>query len=279
MDGRSRPYFCGVDQNLNFQQKEALAQGIQQVVETTPPDFEFFEFQFTGHRVYIYKLDHGIILLVLTGSNITYSEYTQAIQKLKRELQEDIANAIATFRLLAGNVSLSNQNYWKKTPKSQATETANLSPTILTPAPTSSLPQKVHPPTPPPTPASLGQNSSATTLSEASLKDFLTALNQVSQFTAQYLGNIVVSNNWRSSRPAVEWMNQFQISRSGEISLAGTTPPLQTQVLSAEQQKWMQDWTEAFVDRCSKVIRDFPELIKQRALNEAQRALLLPNKS
>ncbi|HEY9816238.1 MAG TPA: hypothetical protein V6D20_10635, partial [Candidatus Obscuribacterales bacterium] len=67
VDGRSRPYFCGVDQTLNFQQKEALAQGIQQVVETTPPDFEFFEFQFTGHQVYIYKLDHGVILLVLTS--------------------------------------------------------------------------------------------------------------------------------------------------------------------------------------------------------------------
>lgn len=35
MDGRSRPFFCGIDQFLNFQQKEALAQGIRQVIETT----------------------------------------------------------------------------------------------------------------------------------------------------------------------------------------------------------------------------------------------------
>ncbi|HEY9884968.1 MAG TPA: hypothetical protein V6C98_15290, partial [Thermosynechococcaceae cyanobacterium] len=46
MDGRSRPYFCGIDQALNFQQKEALAQGILQVVETIPDSFDVFEFQF-----------------------------------------------------------------------------------------------------------------------------------------------------------------------------------------------------------------------------------------
>ncbi|NJL86600.1 MAG: hypothetical protein HC886_12455 [Leptolyngbyaceae cyanobacterium SM1_1_3] len=46
MDGRSRPYFCGVEQILNFQQREAIAQGIQQVVETTPVDLQSFSFQF-----------------------------------------------------------------------------------------------------------------------------------------------------------------------------------------------------------------------------------------
>ena len=83
MDGRSRPYFCGVDQTLNFQQKEALAQGIRQVVDTTPAGFESFEFQFTGHQVYIYKLDQGIILLVLTRDGLVYRDYLQAIAKLK----------------------------------------------------------------------------------------------------------------------------------------------------------------------------------------------------
>ncbi|MBF2080006.1 MAG: hypothetical protein IGR76_16185, partial [Synechococcales cyanobacterium T60_A2020_003] len=68
MDGRSRPYFFGIDQALNFQQKETLALGIQQVIETTPADFEFFEFQFVGHQIHIYKLSHGIILLVIGHS-------------------------------------------------------------------------------------------------------------------------------------------------------------------------------------------------------------------
>jgi len=71
IDGRSRPYFCGIDQALNFQQKEALAQGILQVIETIPEGFDSFEFQFTGHDVYIYKLKHGIVLLVLTNHSLS----------------------------------------------------------------------------------------------------------------------------------------------------------------------------------------------------------------
>jgi len=115
MDGRSRPYFFGVDQTLNFQQKEALAQGIQQVVQTTPPGFEYFEFQFSGHRVYIYKFDHGMILLVLATGEFMLMPYAPLIHQLQAELKHDPTNAIATFRLLAGNLSLSNQNYWQPT--------------------------------------------------------------------------------------------------------------------------------------------------------------------
>ena len=106
MDGRSRPYFCGVDQTLNFQQKEALAQGIRQVVETTPDGFESFVFQFTGHQVYIYKLQHGIILLVLTRTQLVQADYVEVVGKLKVALQEDITTAIATFRLLASDVTM-----------------------------------------------------------------------------------------------------------------------------------------------------------------------------
>ena len=50
MDGRSRPCFYGVSERLNLQQKEALAQGICQVLETTPSSFRTFEFQFAGSR-------------------------------------------------------------------------------------------------------------------------------------------------------------------------------------------------------------------------------------
>ncbi|WP_216351248.1 hypothetical protein [Leptolyngbya sp. 'hensonii'] len=113
MDGRSRPYFCGVDQTLNFQQKEALVQGITQVVETTPDDFESFEFQFTGHQVYIYKLDQGMVLLVLARSELVYPDYVDAIERLKADLGEDVTKAVSTFRLIASDLTMSNQNYWK----------------------------------------------------------------------------------------------------------------------------------------------------------------------
>ncbi|KGF73541.1 hypothetical protein DO97_18785 [Neosynechococcus sphagnicola sy1] len=114
MDGRARPYFCGIDQTLNFQQKEALVQGILQVIGTTPEGFDSFEFQFVGHQVYIYKLSHGIILLVLTDNNLAASHYQQAIADLRVALEADLGNAIATFRLLAGSLTLSGQSYWQQ---------------------------------------------------------------------------------------------------------------------------------------------------------------------
>ncbi len=123
MDGRSRPYFCGVDQTLNFQQKEALAQGILRVVETIPAGFETFEFQFTGHQVHIYKLEHGIILLVLTRTDLVYADYVKTIKNLKAVLKEDITNAIATFRLIAGNMTLSGVTYRK--PITSTTSSSN----------------------------------------------------------------------------------------------------------------------------------------------------------
>jgi hypothetical protein len=269
MDGRSRPYFCGVNQTLNFQQKEALAQGIQQVVETTPADFQFFEFQFTGHQVYIYKLDHGIILLVLTSGKLVHSSYVEAVELLKLELEEDITNAIATFRLLAGNITLSDQNYWKR--RSDTSPITEIQPPLVeaTPPPPQPMadngsPNPSRPTVPAPTAAVLN------------LKDLLVALNHLSQFTTQYLGTTVIVNYWKSSRPAVEWLNNFQIDRAAHITFSGTLLN-GSQALSEEQHQWLREWVVAFIDRCSKVIRDFPAIIKQTALNEEQKAYLLPS--
>jgi hypothetical protein len=246
--GRSRPYFCGVDQILNFQQKEALAQGIQQVIETTPVSFEFFEFQFNGHQIYIYKLEHGVILLVLTVDDLAYEAYAEIIEQLKAELQENVADAIATFRLLAGSNTLTRQNYWKN--QSETTGTlSQFRPAVEPPAP------KAAPPAP------------ATTLQEV-----LVALNSLSQFTIHYLGTSVVVGNWKSTRPSAEWLNQFQIERSAQITFNGASSC--KDVLSAEQHQWVRAWVTAFVERCSKIIRNFPKTVRQKGLDPHQQALL-----
>lgn len=261
MDGRSRPYFCGVDQTLNFQQKEALAQGIQQVIDTTPANFKFFEFQFTGHQVYIYKLDHGIILLVLAASTLAYTTYTESVDRLKAELQEDIANAIATFRLLAGNTTLSGQNYWKRQPDGTSTTSNRRS--GFAPESTEIPSQPPQLPTHPPPTSPLA--------SSPTLKDMLAAMNELSKFTTQYLGATVVTNYWKTTRPSIDWLNQFEVERSAQIS-----PPTQipgTTKLTDDQQQWIRTWVDAFIQRCSKVIRDFPKSVRQK-LPDHQKFLL-----
>jgi len=293
MDGRSRPYFYGVDQALNFQQREALAQGIQQVIETTPPGFQFFEFQFIAYQIYIYKLEHGIILLVLTGKNLASQTYTQLIEQLKAELSEDTASAIATFRLLAGNLTLSDPSYWKDrsepptildrpsgsqvSPTSEGLTTNN--------GGRSRPPSGAQPPlvqesaVPPLTPTSFKESKEALdetkALPQVNLKELLAALNQLSQFTTQYLGTTVITNYWKMTRPPVDWLNNFQVDRSAHFTFSEVLPSGNPQQLTPDEHRCVQEWITAFIVRCSKVIRDFPLIIEQRALDDQQRNILL----
>ncbi len=276
MDGRSRPYFCGVDQTLNFQQKEALAQGILRVVETIPEGFETFEFQFTGHQVHIYRLDHGMVLLVLTRSSLIYSDYLEMIKNLKAVLKEDISNAIATFRLIAGNITLSGTGSDKgivtttSSSGSKATDTGRNQPE--TGSQSTSVPASGK--SPGPSLASEGFTTSTPTISgNPSLKELLPVLNHLSKFTTQYLGTHVIVNYWKTSRPDHDWLANFQIDRTGNFTF--TAANSQEQPLNPEETKWVREWVRAFIKRCSQVIRDFPNLVEQKALSEEQKKLLL----
>ena len=350
MNGRSRPFFLGINQSLNFQQKEALSQGIQQVVETTPANFEFFEFQFIGHRVYIYKLERNIILLVLANDDLVYANYSPIVSLLKLELQEDLTRAIANFRLVAGNIALSGKGSWKDDAEA-STESASIQAELLTPSPPNTthfptpepsssdhvppeqlsdtnghLPQQIsqqqtttseplvpqqqqisqqqsdaHPSSPsssrqqqlrikttPPEsdrkssdnvscPAKTG-NTTDTENSQAkqiSLKDILDAQNYLSKTTTRYLGATIVSNYWKSSRPAIEWLNHFEVDRSGQIAWSGSMPSRSPQTLNSEQHQWLREWVAAFIHQCSRVIRDFPSVVQKMELSSNQRNLLL----
>ena len=301
MDGRSRPYFCGVDQTLNFQQKEALAQGILQVVETIPEGFESFEFQFAEHQVHIYKLDPGTVLLVLTHSDLVYSDYLQTIKNLKAVLREDIANGIAVFRLLAGQVTLpglpmppgvvpsepgsnNGTEFAVGSPPGQAIPLAQGS-RAPSPVPTQSQPPEAAIPpavsqttsaSPQPAPAAPPEPEVGVTAEPVvgNLEEAIAALNQLSQFTTHYLGNHVIVNYWKSTRPQVDWLTGFQIDRSAQFSLSGTPHLSLNSPLTREQQGWLQEWVAAFIKRCAQVIRNFPGLVDQKALNPAQKALL-----
>lgn len=261
MDGRSRPFFCGVDETLNSQQKEALTRGIQQVVSTMPSSFECFEFQFSGHQIYIYKLDHDMILLVLATSSLVQASYFASIEPLKRELQKDIANTIATFRLLAGSPTFTHQ-----TTRPTQRSNQNGQPPAANSAPTQSRKDRM--------PASSSAEPAVVTVPDITLQDAIAALNQLSQFTVQYLGGNVVTNYWKTTRPAVPWLQQFQVERSALIRFAAAESAFENVLLTLQQQQWLQDWVEAFIQRCSKVMRDFPRTVRQQALSDRQQFLL-----
>lgn len=253
IDGRSRPYFCGVDQTLNSQQRDALVQGIQQVVETTPPEFDSFSFRFSGCYVFIHKLDASLILLVLANDDLEMADYSTAIKELKYSLQKDISNAVATFRLLAGSTTLSRQEYWSPSAESTANG----------PKPMPPIATEVHKHPPP---------GDVAAEAVPTLEDAIAALNHLSEFTTHYLGKILVSSTWQTTRPKAESLKALQIDRKAEFSIP--VEPLRTQPLTPEVEQAIQDWVAAFTDKCARIIRDYPTIVRTQALSQAQKRLL-----
>jgi len=111
--------------------------------------------------------------------------------------------------------------------------------------------------------------------SAPSLKEVVAAFNQLSQFTADYLGPHVISNYWKSTRPDDAWLAQFQVDRTARFNLdPAIASNLQQPVIPTECEL-IQTWVAAFIKRCTVVIRDFPALVEQKALTDAQKAILL----
>ncbi len=252
-DGRSRPYFYGIDHLLNSQQIEALTQGIQQVVSTTPRNFESFTFRFAHHDTYIYKLSNGTILLVLTNPELDSGQYEQSLPKLRQVLQDDAQNAIANFRLLVGSSTLPSQNYWQ--PETPAVPAY---------------------PTEPETPAVPADSTAPNPILSWEL--MLSALNSLSDATAHYLGKIVVANTWRSTRPSVDCLTSLALDRNGHFALGDVAAsPTANAPVDNEVQAALQLWVDGFSTRCARIIRDYRKMVLVQGLSAAQRmALKIP---
>ncbi|MGB3309647.1 MAG: hypothetical protein WBG32_02860 [Nodosilinea sp.] len=242
IDGRNRPFFFGPDISLNSHQQDALAQGIQQVVGTTPAHFDTFSFRFANQLTHIYKLEQGLILLVLVTDQMPLTDYRTAIGQLKATLIEAPHNAVPTFRLLAGCVTLGS--------------TANVADLVGTE-------------TPQPEPA----GSEPGTLAP-SYQEVIAALNHLSDVATQYLGKTIVFNTWKQTRPAHPWLEQFEVQRDGHFTAVVDSPIS----LAAEQHQWIKDWVAAFMGRGGRTIRNFQALVSG-PLTPQEQALLLDNPS
>ncbi|NJR38249.1 MAG: hypothetical protein HC781_04590 [Leptolyngbyaceae cyanobacterium CSU_1_4] len=236
LNGRSRPYFHGFRQTLNDHQRKALAQGIQQVIDTTPTEFESFEFRFSDHQVYVYKLDYGMTLLVVVHPDqVLADSYAQIVAEVKDILKAEEERAIATFQTLAAQSMPSTPSGFTQSPITL-----------------------IQPPDP-----------------TISLKEALSAMNHFSKLAAQYLGIIVVTNYWKTSRPEADWMQLFQVERSAEVIFLEPVAA-DALTLTPEQQELLQAWVAAFIKRCAQVIRDFPKRARQMPLSDRQKTILPP---
>ncbi len=242
VDGRNRPFFFGLDISLNTPQQDALAQGIQQVVETTPADFDTFAFRFSAQIIYIYKLDQGVILMVMTSDQLSLQEYRPAVEQLKITLAEDLHNVVPTFRLLAGCVTLSPSHPL----------TSDDSPS---PAPSNDLP--------------------ASEQDGVSCQEVIGALNHLSDAAAKILGKTIVTNGWKSSCPDSAWLKQFEVQTSAHFAFSG---PMSAP-LTPDQEQQVKDWVDAFIGRCGRTFRNFQSTVVETSLTPEEKIILLNKNS
>ncbi|WP_155834607.1 hypothetical protein [Leptolyngbya sp. PCC 6406] len=255
MDGRSQPYFCGLERGLNYQQRQALIQGIQQVVSTTPADFESFTFRFNYQEAHIHKITGDIILLVLTDPVLSTAKYRQSIQDLLQSLPKSPHSIVADFRTMAEGSTLKGQSYWHPEPDGE--NKADL----LAPSAAAAAPPPPSPPAPP------------------QWEDILAAVNSLSDETARYLGKIVVANTWRTTHKAAPSLVAFQVNRSGHLTLSDTAAISPDSAISSQDLAAIQSWVNAFIARCGLVIRDYRAMVLATALSDEQRTMLQVNGS
>lgn len=214
LNGQSQPVFYSQNPAFAQGQPELLSQGILQVVETIPSEYEMLEFRFSKNRIVLHRFAKNFIVLVIKDDSRIDETFVDAFQRLKTWIGQNPTIAIEQFQAL----------------------------------PTAPLPK---------------------------LKDLIEAFNQLSEFTKNYLGVAVIANYLKSSRPANEWMEQFQINRSGQIALIGERSGLE-QTVSAQEQELFRHWVAQYIRRCSQAVRDYAALVEQNALTDTQKALLLP---
>ncbi len=92
---------------------------------------------------------------------------------------------------------------------------------------------------------------------EITIEELLKNLNYLSQLSNRYLGNTTTTRYWELSRPQFEWLKQFQINRSAQITFSGSLQEL----INLSQYQWIQEWMKAFIASCRQIIQDFPQII------------------
>lgn len=288
---RMRPYFYGLEAILNGRQQQALAQGVVQIIETIPEGIESFEFYFIGNVAFIYKLTHGLVLLVIGNKNLDIAEYESVIAQVKQLIETDVYGSVATFKLLlSGSTSQPSMPGWNQTGSTTVLQTDETSQPVnkLTANQVNKTPSTLAnntnllqneatnrkiAATTLPSEKQIGQPVESNDLKdpqEYKLGEYVIALNKLSNFTTQYLGKVVVGNYLKSSRPKSEWLQQIVVDRDAQISYANPTA-----ICSPEQQQQLQEWTKAYMQRCKQVIKNFDNMVIQDCLDSLQQKLLI----
>ena len=101
--------------------------------------------------------------------------------------------------------------------------------------------------------------SSYTRRTSPDLVAYLSVMSMLNQTAQKFLGESVVARYWRETRPPANWLLQLRADENFER----LSPLPLAKNLTVDQQSDLQHWSNAFIQRCSLIIRHFPQLLAQ----------------
>ncbi|BAW96876.1 hypothetical protein NIES970_18180 [[Synechococcus] sp. NIES-970] len=128
-------------------------------------------------------------------------------------------------------------------------------------------------------PTTITKITSPDTTTDISRERAAIALNQISEFGKKYFGNLAIGNYWRKSQQDLQtehplldfWaVDHWGGFAANSEAIAPPTPKLtQAELLS------LKLWVSTFTHECERIVVDFPKLLQQYALGEADCRFLL----
>ena len=94
-------------------------------------------------------------------------------------------------------------------------------------------------------------------LVNCTVEELVNQFNFICQCSKHYLGSQLTIKYLHSSRPDFDWLNQFTIDRSAQISFNGSPKETITNI----QLRWFYKWINTFIRDGSQLIKNFPDLI------------------
>jgi hypothetical protein len=216
------------------------------LVEELPKETETMEFSFSEGHVLWFRLVQKLAFLIFVDATADLErvyERAEVCRKVFRAEPVDTILAWVPFRI----------------------DTATL-PTAETSAPsTPNEPPAAEQSPTPPAPADKR-------LQEAPVKDWTSAANSLVQYSASFLGKVVVANYLKTSRDELvdnlPLLTKFEVSFAAQISFKGNQDQFDREALDE-----LRQWMLAFVLRCEKVIKDHRHGLESQLTTEQLKML------
>ncbi|MGK7934024.1 MAG: pentapeptide repeat-containing protein [Microcystaceae cyanobacterium] len=97
---------------------------------------------------------------------------------------------------------------------------------------------------------------------QVTIEALVKMLNHLMETGQRYLGKTMTVRYWKSSKPKTDWVNEFDIDESSNVTYIG----VQNTPLSSEQLEDAREWIIAFVKACSMIMQNYTEMLDPKFL-------------